>query len=199
MPQANGLNKSPATFEPNSTLVAVVEMSQSSWLVGGVIPGVDRQPLKKLQPDEHALLELLSRWRDEALKAGCPITRTAVAYEAGRDGFWLARWLLTADIEAHVIHSSSVAVSREHRRAIRGDHAAFDPVVHDMTTDAEALHHLGHSHLIGPLEDRGWNSIAITDPVDHRRGEDLAGGASQVLGIETRGDLAIAQGFCQGA
>ena len=37
--------------------------------------------------------------------------------EAGRDGFWLARWLRARDIEAHVIHASSVPVSREHRRA----------------------------------------------------------------------------------
>jgi transposase len=35
----------------------------------------------------------------------------------GRDGFWLARWLIARGIEAHVIHSTSVAVSREHRRA----------------------------------------------------------------------------------
>jgi transposase len=40
-----------------------------------------------------------------------------VAYEAGRDGFWLARWLRSHGIEAHVIHSTSVAISREHRRA----------------------------------------------------------------------------------
>jgi transposase len=40
-----------------------------------------------------------------------------VAYEAGRDGFWLARWLRTRGIEAYVIHANSVAVSREHRRA----------------------------------------------------------------------------------
>jgi transposase len=40
-----------------------------------------------------------------------------VAYEAGRDGFWLARWLRARGIEAHVIHPTSVAVSREHRRA----------------------------------------------------------------------------------
>src|SRR5262249_40038077 len=38
-------------------------------------------------------------------------------FEAGRDGFWLARWLAAHGIEAHVIHASSVAVSREHRRA----------------------------------------------------------------------------------
>ena len=45
------------------------------------------------------------------------IKRIAVAFEAGRDGFWLARWLRARDIEVHVIHASSVAVSREHRRA----------------------------------------------------------------------------------
>ena len=48
---------------------------------------------------------------------GQSITRVAVALEAGRDGFWLARWLAEHGIEAHIIHSGSVAVSREHRRA----------------------------------------------------------------------------------
>jgi transposase len=43
--------------------------------------------------------------------------RLAVAFEAGRDGFWLARWLTRYGIEAHVIYPTSVAVSREHKRA----------------------------------------------------------------------------------
>ena len=51
------------------------------------------------------------------MKSGCKIERVVVAYEAGRDGFWLARWLRAHEIEVHVIHSTSVAVSREHRRA----------------------------------------------------------------------------------
>src|SRR4029079_16028373 len=42
--------------------------------------------------------------------------RIALAFEAGRDGFWLARWLAARGVEAHVIHPSSVAISREHRR-----------------------------------------------------------------------------------
>jgi transposase len=50
-------------------------------------------------------------------KAGRTVTRIAVAFEAGRDGFWLARWLRARGVEAHVIHPTSVAVSREHRRA----------------------------------------------------------------------------------
>ncbi len=117
MQKLNDLSRSLAPLEPDGTLIAVIEMSQSSWLVAGIVPGVERQPLKKLAADEIALLKLLHRWREEAEKAGRRIERTAVAFEAGRDGFWLARWLRTRSIEAHVIHASSVAVSREHRRA----------------------------------------------------------------------------------
>ena len=82
-----------------------------------MLPGIERQPRKKLEPSPERLLALLHRWRDESVRAGRTITRIAVAFEAGRDGFWLARWLEARGVEAHVIHPSSVAVSREHRRA----------------------------------------------------------------------------------
>src|SRR5438094_9710893 len=117
MQKLNDLSRSLTALEPNGTLIAVIEMSLSSWLVAGIVPGVERQPLKKLAVDESALLKLLHRWREEAEKAGRRIERIAVAFEAGRDGFWLARWLAARGIEAYVIHASSVAVSREHRRA----------------------------------------------------------------------------------
>src|SRR5882672_8490704 len=117
MPQPNDLSRSLVALDQNSTIVVVIEMSQSSWLVGGVLPGIERQPRKKLEPSPERLLALLHRWRDEAVRAGRTITRIAVAFEAGRDGFWLARWLEARGVEVHVIHPSSVAVSREHRRA----------------------------------------------------------------------------------
>ena len=117
MQTLNDLSRSLIALEPASTLIAVIEMSLSSWLVAGIVPGIERQPLKKLAVDESALLRLLHRWRGEAEKAGCRITAIVVAFEAGRDGFWLARWLKARSIEAHVIHAASVAVSREHRRA----------------------------------------------------------------------------------
>jgi len=88
-----------------------------SWLVAGIVPGVEHLPLKKLAADENGLLKLLERWRAEAEKAGHKIDRMTVAFEAGRDGFWLARWLRARGIDAHVIHAASVAVPREHRRA----------------------------------------------------------------------------------
>jgi transposase len=117
MPKPNDLSRSFTAFEQDSTLVAIIEMSLTSWLVGGILPGIERHPLKKLDVDEEALLQLLHRWRDEAINAGRKITRIVLAFEAGRDGFWLARWLRARNIEAYVIHPNSVAVCREHRRA----------------------------------------------------------------------------------
>jgi transposase len=117
MPQHNDLSRSLLTLDQGSTLITVIEMSQSSWLVAAIVPGIARHPLKKINPDETALLGLLRRWQDEAAKAGRTIKRVAVAFEAGRDGFWLARWLRARGIEAYVIHPTSIPVSREHRRA----------------------------------------------------------------------------------
>ena len=51
MPQPNDLSRSLAALDQDSTLIAVIEMSQSSWLVAGMIPGVERHPLKKLEAE----------------------------------------------------------------------------------------------------------------------------------------------------
>ena len=117
MSRVNDLSYCPVALSQDSTLIAVIELSSKTWLVSGLVPGLDRRPLKKLEADRDSLLRLLERWRSEAVKAGKVIKRVAVAFEAGRDGFWLARWLRRHGIEAHVIHAASVAVSREHRRA----------------------------------------------------------------------------------
>src|ERR1700757_1363254 len=82
MQKLNDLSRSLTLFEPDGTLIAVVEMSLMSWLVAGIVPGVERQPLKKLGIDQGALLTLLYRWREEAERAGHRIKRIAVAFEA---------------------------------------------------------------------------------------------------------------------
>lgn len=117
MSKPNDLNRSPVALKQDSTLIAVIEVSQSSWLLSARVPGLARDPLKKLLPDAEALLAQLHRWRAQAEAAGRRITRITVAYEAGRDGFWLARWLRARGIEAHVIHPTSIPVARTHRRA----------------------------------------------------------------------------------
>jgi transposase len=96
----------PAAFVQDSTPVAIIEMSLSTWLVAVIIPGVSRDPLKKIDPNPDGLLRLLRRWRDEAIKPGKEISRIAVAYQTGRDSFWLVRWLRSCGIDAHVISST---------------------------------------------------------------------------------------------
>src|ERR1700726_1101617 len=115
MQKLNDLSRSLTALEPDGTLIAVIEMSLSSWLVAGIVPGVERQPLKKLAVDESALLKLLHRWREEAEKAGRRIERIAVAFKAGRDGFWSGAG--SSARHRGRLHASSATVSRQHRRA----------------------------------------------------------------------------------
>ena len=117
MLQDVAIGRSDTAFDPDSTLCVVVEMSLSSWLVAGLLPGVERRPLKKMSPHEAGLFSLIERWRAEVVGTGRAITRVVLAYEAGRDGFWLARCASARGLEAHVIHASSIAVSRDPRRA----------------------------------------------------------------------------------
>jgi len=85
----NDLSQSRIVLKQDTTLIAVIEMSLSSWLVAGIVPGVKRQPLKKLPVDESALLKLLNRWREEAEKAGRKI-ETHCSCLRGRPGWFLA-------------------------------------------------------------------------------------------------------------
>ena len=62
----NDLSRSLTPFDLNRSLITVIDLSKESWLVAGIVPGVERQPLKKLAADETGLLKLLERWRAEA-------------------------------------------------------------------------------------------------------------------------------------
>ena len=109
MSRPNDLSRSFSPFDQQRTLVVVIEMSQSSWLVSGIVPGVDRQPLKKLDPDENALLRLLQRWRGEAEGRGASVERTVVALARAVARVTGHRGARPAFVERRV--------SREHRRA----------------------------------------------------------------------------------
>ena len=109
----------PATaFDHDSTLVLALETSGKAWDLGAVVPGVNRRPKRRLEPRSVAdIVTAIERWTTEAGRAGRPVTRVVLTYEAGRDGFWLARDLIARGIEVHVMQPSSVAVERKKRRA----------------------------------------------------------------------------------
>ena len=52
------------------------------------------------------------------VRSGLALTAPVVScYEAGRDGFWLHRWLVAHGVSNVVVDSSSIEVSRRARRA----------------------------------------------------------------------------------
>ena len=65
--------------------------------------------------DQAAVLERIGKAR---LRFGVPDDATVHAcYEAGRDGWWLHRWLVEQGIDNIVVDSASIEVNRHARRA----------------------------------------------------------------------------------
>ena len=105
-----------ATSSTQDCYVAL-ELSRSKWLVGALLPGRSKIT-STLVPggDTAALLNVLTRFAARAaLDTGSPVA-LKVCYEAGYDGFWLARVLIGHGIETHVLDPASFLVSRRGRR-----------------------------------------------------------------------------------
>jgi hypothetical protein len=81
-------------------------------------PWVRQQWVKTMLPKIkiRQVYRLVERWRDEAVKGGKMIERIALAFEAGRDGFWLARWLQARGIKC----TSSIQPASRCRASIAG-------------------------------------------------------------------------------
>ena len=119
-------------FDHDSTLVVALELSGKSWEVGAVLPGVARRPRRGLAPrDMVGLLTQIERWKAEAQRAGRTVLRVVLAYEAGRDGFWIARHLQAKGIEVQVMHPASIPVERRGRR-VKTDRIDLDMLLRTL-------------------------------------------------------------------
>jgi len=66
LPKPDDSSKSRIAPKPESTLVCVLEMSRTSWLMAAAVPGLDRRPLRKLSVNPARPLKQAWRWRKEA-------------------------------------------------------------------------------------------------------------------------------------
>jgi transposase len=95
------------------TIYVALELSMSSWVVGLVDPRTGKLSRHQIASGNvKRLLELIEKLRKAA---GCD--RVVLCYEAGRDGFWLARELSARGIEVKVLDPASIAVNRRQKRA----------------------------------------------------------------------------------
>ena len=98
-------------------LYASLELSQSSWLVTSLSPGSEKMSKYATSAgDGAALLALLTRLQNRAMRISDGSLRIVVIQEAGLDGFWVHRLLEANGVESHVVDPASIAVSRRRRR-----------------------------------------------------------------------------------
>jgi transposase len=111
--------RAPTTaYDHHTTIVAVLELSGKSWLFGAVAPGVARRTKRSFEArDLDGVVRALEQLKAESAKAGFQAARFVLGYEAGRDGFWIARALQQVGIEVYVMHPASIAVERRGKRA----------------------------------------------------------------------------------
>src|SRR5262245_18475378 len=99
-----------------STLFVAFELSEKTWKLG-FTTGQGQKPRERTvtaRQQEHVLNEIAQAKR----RFGLPETAPVVScYEAGREGFWLHRYLQAHGITNHVVDSSAIEVNRRRRRA----------------------------------------------------------------------------------
>src|SRR3984957_19399934 len=108
-----------AALDYNTTIIGALELSEKKWVLAVQLPGVSRHARHVLEACGDGLASFVERLMARCAAAGRKIARVILAHEAGRDGFWLARFLARRGIEIHVIQPSSLPVDRRARPAKR--------------------------------------------------------------------------------
>src|SRR3970040_397512 len=97
-------------------LYLAFELGNKEWKLG-VSVGFGPRPRVRAMPAGN-LVDLQREIELAKKRFGLPETARVVScYEAGRDGFWLHRYLVEAGVENLVVDSSSIEVNRRFRRA----------------------------------------------------------------------------------
>ncbi|MEL4073526.1 transposase, partial [Ochrobactrum sp. GPK 3] len=97
---------------------AAIELSKSTWLVAVLSPSSDRVKLRQVRGgDTAALVAMLNSTQAAAAQIDGRPAEIVVCFEAGYDGFWLARFLRKRGIRTSVLDSTSFLVNRRSRRA----------------------------------------------------------------------------------
>jgi transposase len=128
------------------TLLLALELGVRTWKLGfttglGQQPRIRQIPARATDRMVEELTRAKARFR---LPADAPVLS---CYEAGREGFWLHRWLVAHAVSNHVIDSSSIEVNRRARRA-KTDRLDLGGLLNLL-----ARHHQG--------DGRGWRVVRV--------------------------------------
>ena len=101
---------------PTGGLLLAFELGQRSWKLGFTVGMGQRPRIRQIPAGAVGALatEIERAKKRLGLSSDAPVMS---CYEAGRDGFWLHRYLVAHGITNYVVDSSSIEVNRRARRA----------------------------------------------------------------------------------
>lgn len=102
------------TSHSEDKLLVAMELSNSKWLLAFS----NGEKIRRKSIDARDRVRFMNEVKRAKEKLGMdPSVAVLCCYEAGRDGFWIHRWLEKAGIECLVIDPASIEVNRRKRRA----------------------------------------------------------------------------------
>ena len=145
---------SSSTATPDEqTLYAALELSKNSWLLAVQFPGRDNPSLHPIKGgDADGLVAKLDAARERLAKVSGRVPKVILCYEAGYDGFWLARFLEQRGIDCRVMDPASLQVDRRARR-VKTDRIDVEKLLHTLIAWCRGERHVCSMVVIPSIEE----------------------------------------------
>ncbi len=123
---------SPTPASTEQRLYAALELSKNSWLLAIQCPGRDNPSLHPIKGgDADGLMAKLDAARERLAKISGQVPKVTLCYEAGYDGFWLARFVEQRGVDCLVMDPASLQVDRRARR-VKTDRIDVEKLLHTL-------------------------------------------------------------------
>jgi transposase len=146
----------PVSTSDAQSIYAALELSKNSWLLAIQVPGRDNPSLHPIKGgDTEGLMAKLDAARDRVAQLTGQMPKVILCYEAGYDGFWLARFLQQRGIDCLVMEPASLQVNRRARR-VKTDRIDVENILHTLIAWCRGERHVCSMVVIPSVEDEDF-------------------------------------------
>ena len=143
----------PVSSSNEQSIHAALELSKNSWLLAIQAPGRDNPSLHPIKGgNTEGLMAKLDAARDRVAQLTGQTPKVTLCYEAGYDGFWLARFLEQRSIDCLVMEPASLQVNRRARR-VKTDRIDVESILHTVIAWCRGERHVCSMVVIPSVEE----------------------------------------------
>ena len=142
-----------ATISNKQSIYAALELSKNSWLLAIQVPERDNPSLHTIKGgDTDSLMAKFDAARDRVVKLTGQTSTVTLCYEAGYDGFLLARFLEQRGLECLVMEPASLQVNRRARR-VKTDRIDVENILHTLIAWSRGERHVCSMVVIPSIDE----------------------------------------------